>query len=93
MSCLTFRRDTAGIILAAGASIRLGRPKQLVLLNGRPLLERVINAALESKLDHIVLVLGYHAAEIKRALGSILELHPQRPTRPVVDASRPPRRG
>jgi molybdenum cofactor cytidylyltransferase len=73
MSCLTSRRDTAGIILAAGASTRLGRPKQLVLLDGQPLLERVINAALESNLDHIVLVLGSHAAEIKRALGSILD--------------------
>lgn len=73
MSCLTSPRDTAGIILAAGASSRLGRPKQLVLLDGRPLLARVIKAALESNLNHIVLVLGHRAAEIQKALQSILD--------------------
>jgi len=72
MSCSTSRRNIAGIVLAAGASTRLGRPKQLVLLNGRPLLERVIAAVLESNLDHIVLVLGYRAPEIKKALQSFL---------------------
>ncbi len=69
----TPRRDTAGIILAAGASTRLGHPKQLALIEGQPLLARVINAALESDLDHTVLVLGHRAAEIKAALGSVLE--------------------
>ncbi len=73
MSRSTSHRDTVGIILAAGASTRLGRPKQLVLLDGRPLLARAINATIESNLDHTVLVLGYRAVEIKKVLRPILE--------------------
>ena len=38
-----------GIILAAGASRRLGYPKQLLLINGRPLVARVVATALESR--------------------------------------------
>jgi len=73
MSRLPSHRNMAGIILAAGASSRLGRPKQLVRLDGRPLLAGVIDAARESDLDHTVIVLGHRAAEIKTALGSILK--------------------
>jgi molybdenum cofactor cytidylyltransferase len=53
---------TAGIILAAGESKRFGRPKQLAEFRGKPLLEWVIDASVESDLDQVVLVLG-HAHE------------------------------
>lgn len=59
---------TAGIILAAGSSKRLGRPKQLLRLKGSSLIERVVNAALASDLDRIVLVLGYQHDDISRHL-------------------------
>lgn len=55
-----------GIILAAGASRRMGEPKQLLPLAGRPLLQHVVDAAAGSVLDEIVLVLG-HAADAIRA--------------------------
>lgn len=58
----------AGVILAAGGSSRLGRPKQLLPLAGRPLLSYIVAAALQSDLDDIVLVLGAAAAEIEQAL-------------------------
>jgi molybdenum cofactor cytidylyltransferase len=58
----------AGIILAAGASARMGRPKQLLPLAGRPLLQHVVDAAAASSLDEIILVLGHNAAEIRAAL-------------------------
>ena len=67
---------TAGIILAAGTSSRLGRPKQLLLIDGKPLLAGVIQSALQSELDHTVVVLGYQAAEIQKALKSDLN-HPK----------------
>ena len=59
---------TAGIILAAGESTRFGRPKQLLRLNDRCLIEWVLAAALHSKLSRIVLVLGYAHQEILQTL-------------------------
>lgn len=64
------KTPTAGIVLAAGASTRFGKPKQLLTLNGRFLLEWVLGAALDSRLDHIVLVLGCEHERILGCLGS-----------------------
>lgn len=47
-----------GIILAAGLSSRMGRPKLLIEIDGLPLLTRVLQAALDSSLDRIILVTG-----------------------------------
>lgn len=58
----------AGIILAAGRSSRLGRPKQLLPLGGKPLLQHVLDAAHASTLDEVIVVLGERAAEIAAAL-------------------------
>ncbi len=58
----------AGIILAAGRSRRLGYPKQLVRIQGRCLIEIVVEAALASNLDRIVLVLGHLHRDIRRQL-------------------------
>jgi len=58
----------SGVVLAAGSSNRMGRPKQLLPLRDRPLLQHVVDAALASCLDEIVLVLGHRAREIERAL-------------------------
>lgn len=60
----------AGIVLAAGSSARLGRPKQLLPFRGRPILAVTIANALASKLDQVVVVLGKSAAEIQTALGT-----------------------
>lgn len=57
-----------GVVLAAGASTRMGRAKQLLPLRGRPLLQHVLDAAAAAGLDEIVLVLGPRAAEIGPAL-------------------------
>jgi molybdenum cofactor cytidylyltransferase len=58
----------AGVVLAAGASRRMGRPKQLLPLAGRPLLQHVLDAAAASGLGEIVVVLGHQAETIGRAL-------------------------
>jgi molybdenum cofactor cytidylyltransferase len=58
----------SGSILAAGASSRMGRPKQVLPLRGRPMLQRVLDEAVASRLDEIVLVLGHRADEIREAL-------------------------
>lgn len=46
----------AGIILAAGESRRFGAPKQLAVLDGRLLLEHVLELAAGSELDPVVAV-------------------------------------
>jgi molybdenum cofactor cytidylyltransferase len=58
----------SGVILAAGASTRLGQPKQLLLLDSRPLLQHSLEAAAASSLDEIILVLGHRAWEVRAAL-------------------------
>ena len=62
------QKQTAGIILAGGSSTRFGRPKQLLKLQGKYLLDYVLNAALESELNQVVLVLGHDHQNILRAL-------------------------
>ena len=64
---------TAGIILAAGASTRFGQPKQLLRLKDRCLIEWVLDAALNSKLSRIVLVLGYAHQKVLQALDEKLQ--------------------
>jgi CTP:molybdopterin cytidylyltransferase MocA len=56
---------SAGLILAAGSSRRMGSPKQLLLIAGRPMLEAVVVQANASKLDEVVVVLGAVADEIR----------------------------
>ena len=58
----------AGIILAAGTSSRLGRPKQLLDLHGKPVLQHVIDAAAASQIDDVIVVLGHHALAVEAAL-------------------------
>jgi molybdenum cofactor cytidylyltransferase len=61
-------KPTAGIILAAGAATRFGQPKQLLRLKEKYLIERVLDAALNSRLSRVVLVLGYAHQKILQAL-------------------------
>ena len=56
------------IILAAGASSRLGEPKQLVKLGGRPALHRVISSASQIAGQDVTVVLGAKAKEMTHLL-------------------------
>jgi len=60
------------VILAAGASTRMGQPKQLLELGGATLLGRAVAAALASPAWPVVVVLGAHAEKIRPTLA----LHP-----------------
>ena len=62
------RPFVSGVVLAAGAAARMGRPKQLLPLRGRPLLQHVLDRAAASRLDEIVLVLGANAAAVRASL-------------------------
>ena len=43
------RVSVGGIVLAAGRGARMGRPKQLLPLDGRPLLQHVLDAAASAR--------------------------------------------
>jgi len=61
----------AAIILAAGASRRLGRSKQLLTWGGETLLHRVVRIALESGLQPVRVVLGAEAESCREAIGDL----------------------
>ena len=58
--------EVGGIILAAGEGRRFGGPKQLALLDGRPLIEHALGAMLAvPAISPVVVVLGAHADRIR----------------------------
>lgn len=65
----------AGLVLAAGGSTRMGRPKQLAELDGRPLLEHALEALAAAPLDEVVVALGAVAGEVVERV----DLHGARP--------------
>jgi len=56
----------SAVVLAAGASSRMGEPKPLVSLDGRPLLTHVLSALERSGVDETVVVLGAAADQVRR---------------------------
>ena len=58
----------AGIILAAGSGVRMGKTKQLLSFKNKPLLSHVIKNARESNLYETVVVLGHCADKIKKTV-------------------------
>ena len=61
--------DVAAIVLAAGRGTRFGRePKLLARLGGKPLVRRVVEAAVGSIADPVIVVTGHRADEIEASL-------------------------
>jgi len=67
------------VILAAGASTRMGRLKQLLEVDGKPLLLRAVEAALASPAWPVVVVLGAQAEKIRPVLASVPVLVTENP--------------
>ncbi|MEO7325524.1 MAG: nucleotidyltransferase family protein [Dokdonella sp.] len=59
------------ILLAAGASTRLGRAKQLIEMDGEPLLRRVARAMLASAPFELIVVLGHEAARMRDVVADL----------------------
>jgi len=65
------KADSSGVsavVLAAGSSQRMGRPKQLLPLCGKTLLEHVLGVVRGANVDEIILVLGFAAEEIQQQI-------------------------
>jgi molybdenum cofactor cytidylyltransferase len=58
----------AGLVLAAGGSSRLGRPKQLLPYGERTLLDHVLDTARACRFDQLVVALGGAADEVRFAV-------------------------
>lgn len=61
---------TGLIILAAGASTRLGSPKQQLIYKGKTLLQHAIDVALDSSCSPVIVVLGAHSMVISPEIPS-----------------------
>jgi molybdenum cofactor cytidylyltransferase len=69
----------AGVLLAAGSSLRLGRPKQLLDWQGETFVRRAARQALEAGLAPLVVVTGAHRKAVEAALAGLpvqLEYNP-----------------
>lgn len=60
-----------GLILAAGASSRMGQPKQLLHFRGVSLLRHASQTALAGGLNPVVAVVGAHADPLRRELDGL----------------------
>jgi molybdenum cofactor cytidylyltransferase len=58
----------AAIVLAAGGSTRLGRPKQLLLRDGVPLVRFIVDVVARSAPTRLVVVVGAQRAAVEAAL-------------------------
>ncbi len=67
------REPTAGVILAAGASTRMGHAAQkpLLLWRGEPFVRRIARTALSADLSPVVIVTGAYAPEIRAAVADL----------------------
>lgn len=64
---MNLRYQSAAIILAAGASSRMGRPKPLLQLDGETFLDRLIQR-FSGICGPVIVVLGYHAGEVRAGI-------------------------
>ena len=62
----------AVIVLAAGGSRRLGKPKQLLCRNGEPLVQRAVRMAKETQPRRVVVVIGTQASAIEQAIADAI---------------------
>ncbi len=61
----------AGLVLAAGASTRMGANKLLLELDGEPLVRRAARAALDAGLDPVLVVVGHEAERTRAAVAGL----------------------
>lgn len=60
------RESIGAVVLAAGASTRMGRPKQLLQFDGQTFLRRAVSVALEAGCRPVIVVTGAHAAATRK---------------------------
>lgn len=61
----------AAVILAAGESSRMGRPKALLPIDGKNFIEKIVDALSRSRIARTFVVLGHDAEEMRRKLAHL----------------------
>jgi molybdenum cofactor cytidylyltransferase len=61
----------AAVILSAGESSRMGRPKALLPIDGQTFIERIVAALQQSGLARIIVVLGFKAEEMRQEINPL----------------------
>ncbi|HLH05140.1 MAG TPA: nucleotidyltransferase family protein [Bryobacteraceae bacterium] len=61
----------AAVVLAAGASTRMGQPKQLLTFRGKTLVEHVAREALLAEFEPVVVVVGAGAEAVRAAVANL----------------------
>jgi len=56
------------VILSAGESSRMGRPKALLPIAGQTFIERIVAALKQSRIGKVLVILGHNAEEMKRRI-------------------------
>ena len=56
------------VVLSAGASSRMGRPKALLPVDGVPFIERIVRALERTEVDRTLVVLGHNAEAMREAI-------------------------
>src|SRR5688572_1741633 len=58
----------SAVILSAGESSRMGRPKALLPIDGETFIERIVSALKRAQLGKIIVVTGHNAEEMRRQI-------------------------
>jgi molybdenum cofactor cytidylyltransferase len=66
-------RKVAALILAAGKSLRMGRPKMIMPWLGRPLLAHVVESVLQGEFNEVIVVTGDESEKIHSAVKAITD--------------------
>ena len=62
------------LIMAAGASRRLGQPKQLVDYHGQSLIRRISQEAINAKIGRVTVVTGFNHEEMEKEIKKLLDI-------------------
>jgi molybdenum cofactor cytidylyltransferase len=58
----------AAVILSAGESSRMGRPKALLPIDGQTFIEKIVGALKQTSVGKIIVVLGHNGDEMRRSI-------------------------
>ena len=61
----------AAVILSAGESSRMGRPKALLPIDGRTFIEKIVEALRQAGLENIVVILGHNAEAMRQKIAHL----------------------
>ncbi len=59
------------VILSAGESSRMGRPKALLPIDGQTFIERIVAALQQAAIGKIIVILGHNAGELKTRIAHL----------------------